>query len=57
LQSEDRCHRIGTKNNVTYIDFESPKTIDTKIINALRDKKSIADMITKDPASMFISDE
>jgi SNF2 family DNA or RNA helicase len=57
LQSEDRCHRIGTKNNVTYIDFESPKTIDTKIINALRDKKSIADMITKDPASMFLSDE
>jgi len=57
LQSEDRCHRIGTKNNVTYIDFESPKTIDTKIINALRDKKSIADMITKDPASMFISEE
>ena len=56
LQSEDRCHRIGTKNNVTYIDFESPKTIDTKIINALRSKKSLADTITKDPASLFISE-
>ena len=57
LQSEDRCHRIGTKNNVTYIDFESPKTIDTKIINALRQKKSLADTITKDPMSIFISEE
>jgi hypothetical protein len=57
LQSEDRCHRIGTKNNVTYIDFESPKTIDTKIINALRSKKSLADTITRDPASLFISEE
>ena len=56
LQSEDRCHRIGTKNNVTYIDFESPKTIDTKIINALRSKKSLADTITKDPVSLFISE-
>jgi|TARA_R110000787_G_scaffold83999_1_gene180305 hypothetical protein len=57
MQSEDRCHRIGTKNNVTYIDFESPKTIDTKIINALREKKNLADTITKDPASLFISGE
>ena len=54
MQSEDRCHRIGTKNNVTYIDFESPKTIDTKIINALRSKKNLADTITKDPASLFM---
>ena len=57
MQSEDRCHRIGTKNNVTYIDFESPKTIDTKIINALREKKSLADTITKDPASLFMIGE
>tara|TARA_R110000803_G_scaffold38137_4_gene82338 strand:+ start:57 stop:1754 length:1698 start_codon:yes stop_codon:yes gene_type:complete len=57
MQSEDRCHRIGTRNAVTYIDFESPKTIDTKIINALRDKKSLADTITKDPASLFMTGE
>lgn len=57
MQSEDRCHRIGTKNNVTYIDFESPKTIDTKIINALREKKNLADTITKDPASLFMIGE
>jgi SNF2 family DNA or RNA helicase len=57
LQSEDRCHRIGTKNNITYIDIEAPKTIDTKIIKALRDKKSLADIVTKDPISMFLSDD
>ncbi len=57
LQSEDRCHRIGTKNNVTYIDIESPKTIDTKIIKALRSKKNLADVITKDPISMFLIED
>lgn len=57
LQSEDRCHRIGTKNNVTYIDLESPKTIDTKIIKALRSKKNLADVVTKDPISLFLIDD
>ena len=57
LQSEDRCHRIGTKNNVTYIDIESPKTIDTKIVKALRHKKKLADIVTKDPMSLFLEEE
>jgi len=57
LQSEDRCHRIGTKNNVTYIDLEAPKTVDTKIIKALRSKKNLADVITKDPISLFLMDD
>tara|TARA_R110000744_G_scaffold50909_4_gene109855 strand:- start:4649 stop:6337 length:1689 start_codon:yes stop_codon:yes gene_type:complete len=57
LQSEDRCHRIGTTQNVTYIDIESPKTIDSKIIKALRDKKNLADVVTKDPMSFFLSEE
>jgi len=55
LQSEDRCHRIGTKKNVTYIDIETKGTIDSKIIEALRDKKNLADAITKDPRSMFLN--
>ena len=42
LQSEDRAHRIGQKNRVTYIDLVSPKTIDEKILGALRDKIDIA---------------
>ena len=45
LQSEDRAHRIGQKNNVTYIDLISPKTIDEKIVDALRNKIKIADTV------------
>tara|TARA_R110001606_G_scaffold210091_1_gene357611 strand:- start:955 stop:2640 length:1686 start_codon:yes stop_codon:yes gene_type:complete len=54
LQSEDRCHRIGTTTNITYIDMEASKTVDGRIIKALRDKKSVADVINKDPRSMFL---
>jgi len=42
LQSEDRAHRIGQKNKVTYIDLVSPDTIDEKILQALRNKIDIA---------------
>lgn len=42
-QSEDRIHRIGQRNNATYIDLISPGTIDTKILAALRKKKNVAD--------------
>ena len=42
LQSEDRAHRIGQTNKVTYIDLVSPKTVDEKIIKALRKKSELA---------------
>jgi len=42
LQSEDRAHRIGQTNKVTYIDLISPKTVDEKIIKALRKKSELA---------------
>jgi SNF2 family DNA or RNA helicase len=45
LQSEDRAHRIGQTNKVTYIDLISPDTVDQKIVKALRDKLSVADAI------------
>ena len=45
LQSEDRAHRIGQTNKVTYIDLIAPDTVDQKIVGALRDKISIADQI------------
>ena len=57
LQSEDRCHRIGTTTNVTYIDLEASKTVDGRIIKALRDKKSVADIVNEDPRSMFLEME
>lgn len=42
-QSEDRAHRIGQKNNVTYHDMIAVDTVDEKILDALRDKKQVAD--------------
>lgn len=42
LQSEDRAHRIGQDNKVTYIDLVSPGTIDENILEALRNKIDIA---------------
>ncbi len=42
LQSEDRAHRIGQKNLVTYVDLIAPKTVDEKIRKALRKKINIA---------------
>jgi SNF2 family DNA or RNA helicase len=38
IQSEDRCHRIGQKNPVTYIDLITENTIDERIVIALRNK-------------------
>lgn len=45
LQSEDRCHRKGTKHNVVYIDFAAIGTIDEKIARALQRKQKIASII------------
>ena len=44
-QSEDRAHRIGQKNNVTYIDFICEGTIDERIVKALRNKMDIASVV------------
>ena len=45
LQSEDRAHRIGQTGSVTYVDLVSEKTIDERIIKALKDKVNIANEI------------
>jgi SNF2 family DNA or RNA helicase len=45
LQSEDRAHRIGQTNKVTYIDFISPGTVDEHIVKALRSKINIASQV------------
>lgn len=42
LQSEDRAHRIGQTSAVTYIDLVAEKTVDEKIVGALRKKINIA---------------
>lgn len=48
IQSEDRAHRIGQVNKVTYIDLICPKTVDEKIVTALVNKKSIASNVLGD---------
>jgi len=45
LQSEDRAHRIGQKKSVTYVDIIARKTVDEKIVKALRKKINIASAI------------
>lgn len=55
LQSEDRNHRIGSEQHdkILYTDIYTTG-IDKKIVTSLRNKKSLADLITKDPKSIFM---
>jgi len=45
LQSEDRAHRIGQKKSVTYVDIIAEKTVDERIVKALRRKINIASQV------------
>jgi SNF2 family DNA or RNA helicase len=45
MQSEDRAHRIGQKQHVTYIDLIAEGTIDERIVKALRDKMDVASVV------------
>jgi len=47
LQSEDRCHRIGQRNPVTYMDLiatgpDGQRTLDHIVLKALRKKQDLA---------------
>jgi SNF2 family DNA or RNA helicase len=42
LQSEDRCHRIGTTKSVHIIDIVANDTLDIRIVEALRKKFDMA---------------
>jgi len=45
LQSEDRNHRIGREGMCLYIDLEAEETLDSYIVEALRNKKNLADIV------------
>lgn len=45
LQSEDRCHRIGTKKTVTYYDLIAEDTIDEEIMRSLSGKSYVAGVV------------
>jgi len=48
IQAEDRNHRIGQTNKVTYIDIICNNTIDERIQQCIHNKKSIADEFKKE---------
>lgn len=54
LQSEDRAHRIGQENKVLYIDLEAENTLDSVIVEALRGKKNLADIVVDQNPSEWI---
>ena len=54
LQSEDRAHRIGQHKPVTYVDLIAEKTVDEKIIKALRKKINIASEVMGDKVQDWI---
>ena len=54
LQSEDRAHRIGQVNKVTYIDIIAEKTVDEKVLQALRSKIDIASVVLQENVTDWI---
>ena len=54
LQSEDRAHRIGQKKSVTYVDIIADKTVDQKIVRALKNKINIASQIMGEELKSWI---
>jgi len=55
IQSEDRAHRIGQKNNVTYIDMITEGSIDEKIVKSLRDKIDIGAQVLGEQAREWLT--
>lgn len=54
IQSEDRCHRIGQQNPVTYIDLITENTIDEKIVQALRNKIDLGAVVLGEEAREWL---
>ena len=48
IQSEDRCHRIGQNNPVTYVDLIAQGTIDERIVKALQNKLDLSAKVLKE---------
>ena len=53
-QSEARIHRIGQKQNTTYIDILAENTVDERIVKALRKKINIATQIMGEELKAWI---
>jgi SNF2 family DNA or RNA helicase len=47
LQAEDRLHRIGQKNSVTYYDIICNNTLDNTILRMLKNKQRLSELVTE----------
>lgn len=54
LQSEDRCHRIGQREHVNYVDLVTRGSVDERIVNALRKKIDVASLVMGDGARSWL---
>jgi len=52
-QAKARIHRVGQKENCTYIYLTAQGTVDVRIIKALRDKADLARMLVDDYRNWF----
>ena len=52
-QAKARIHRIGQKNNCTYIHLIATKTVDERVMEALKSKKNIADLVVDNWRTLF----
>lgn len=55
LQSEDRPHRIGQRNVVTYYDIEAEGTVETRILEGYQKSIDLAAQVTGDNIRRFFT--
>jgi SNF2 family DNA or RNA helicase len=53
IQAEDRIHRIGQSKNVTFIDLLVRGSIDERVHQSLKNKKSLSTMVVDDIRKMI----
>jgi SNF2 family DNA or RNA helicase len=53
LQSEDRAHRIGQDKSVVYTNILARNTIDEVILNVLKTKQTVSDIVTGDALKKY----
>jgi hypothetical protein len=56
LQSEDRQHRPGQHNPVTYVDLIADRTVDAKILKSLRENNETARKVVGDEYRSWLED-
>jgi SNF2 family DNA or RNA helicase len=57
LQADDRPHRIGQTNCVTYIDIICRDTVDEKISESLKNKEDVASVVNGDKLRKWLKEQ